>query len=759
MRRRFLLLFLLCPYFSCAQSLHEKYEQLEQQKSAASHPLLDSLNQKMQNLYDQLKENRKQVEKLNLEEANPQTFLSLLEKSKQLRQELEERQREYLQESKKLQPFEQDALMHEREITLEQFITDYGSKEHLYIIPPEMAKMQLFLSSSILIPRSSWEEIIEVICLQNGIGIKTVNPLVKSLYWTLGSHTQALKHIITQRDQLEFLNPQELACFVLSLERSEKNELLSFLKKFSNERFLSIHTIGSELLLIGQSSELLKVSQLVEFVKTHQKEKTYRVLTLNEMTHEEAEHILKSSFQTHPQEGCPVTSLAINRHLLLLGSKQDLEKAEQLLGDIQSKICSPSQMTLYEYTTRYSDPQDLAALLQNVYQMMSCQPIDLNTPQEMPPKIESSAPCNLREGTIPPTCVIPNLVVNPKAAKPPSELSPKNTLPNFIVDQKTGMIIMVVQQSLLGKLKELVKKLDVPKKMVEIEVLLFEKKIVDQTQFGLNLLKLGDNVTSNAAKFDWNVNTQDRSAPGILNYFFSRKKPGGSFPPFNFAYNFLISQEDICIHSNPTITTVNQTQAVIDLVEEQSLNMGTVEDPRTSVITNTFVRAQYGIIIQITPTINLGNQDNDYQHYITLETDITFDTTTSDKNNRPDVSRRHIQNQVRIANNETLILGGLRRKNAETNVDKIPFIGDIPGLGRLFSFTTLDDQTTEMFILITPRIVEDAFQKKQIERTQKAQKRPGDTPMLLKKFIEAHQYQKERDLKKALERILTHEEL
>lgn len=754
----FLTLFLFAP-LHCKSISEMKETLVDKPKNSDSSPLFH-LNQSMEEIREELRSLSILSSQLTTEKAfEEEQFTALLQKHKELKSQLKEKEsafRKLMEEEPDDEPY---ALMHEQEVTLERLITDYASSNYLYVIPQEMAKIQIHLCSSLAIPKASWEEIIEVICLQNGIGIKEVNAFVKTLYWTLGNHSASLKHIVNQPKELSLLSDHEQVCYILSLNGSEVPKVHLFLKRFVNERLTSLHVVGTNLLILGQTKEVKELVKLIDFIQTHQKEKSYKLISVDKISTDEIESILNASFQTQksepPLKGSDPALLVIpiKQHLLLIGSDENLEKASKMIEDISNQISSPDLMTLHWYTCRYSDPQDLALLLQQVYQVIST---GNGFEEEEGVKKYEAPPCNLRQGTIPPTCVIPNLVVNPKAAPAPSEMSSGLNLPNFIVDGKTGLIIMVVKQPYLEKLRELAKKLDVPKKMVEIEVLLFEKKIIDQTQFGLNLLKLGDNVKTNDAQFKWSVSTADRTAPGILDYFFSRKHPGGNFPGFSFAYNFLVSQEDICVHSNPTITTVNQTQAVIDLVEEQSINMGTVEDPRTGVITNTFVRAQYGIIIQITPTINFGDEENDFKHSITLETDIIFDTTTSDKNNRPDVSRRHIQNQVRIANGETLILGGLRRKTSETNVDKIPFIGDIPGLGRLFSFTTLNDKSTEMFVLITPRIVEDSSLNTDPYKFMDLHLRPGDSPELLKKILEAKGYQKEIKYKSTLQKIFTY---
>ena len=151
-----------------------------------------------------------------------------------------------------------------------------------------------------------------------------------------------------------------------------------------------------------------------------------------------------------------------------------------------------------------------------------------------------------------------------------------------------------------------------------------------------------------------------------------------------------------------------------------------------------------------------GNEDEDGAHFITLDTNVTFDTTTSSVDNRPNVNRRHIQNQVRIPNGETLILGGLRRKSTEDHVDKIPFLGDIPGLGKLFSFTTLNDKSTEMFIFITPRIVEDPVSDFEKFKSVDLKRRPGDSPELLKKLLEAKTLEQEKAYRMSLKQLLKH---
>src|SRR5690606_23572107 len=143
------------------------------------------------------------------------------------------------------------------------------------------------------------------------------------------------------------------------------------------------------------------------------------------------------------------------------------------------------------------------------------------------------------------------------------EKNQKMDFGNFIVDQKTTSILMVVRREELPKIKNLLKKLDVPKRMVQLDVLLVEKKLHDNREMGIDLLQIGTN-SSGKKETSFNYNG-DILAPGfkqgLMNFIFSRQS--GSFPAMDLKFNFLLAQEDVRIKANPSVLAVNQTPAQI----------------------------------------------------------------------------------------------------------------------------------------------------------------------------------------------------
>jgi general secretion pathway protein D len=313
-------------------------------------------------------------------------------------------------------------------------------------------------------------------------------------------------------------------------------------------------------------------------------------------------------------------------------------------------------------------------------------------------------------------------VVNPAPAQPRvfTESEANVDRDNFIVDVKTGSIVMVVEQDLLPKIKELIRKLDVPKKMVHIETLLFEKVLHRETNYGLNLLRIG-NVASNThfTGLDFNnifpigASSPAPSNRGVTDFFISRKHSCNS-PAFDMIYRFLLNQDDVQINSNPSILTMNQTPATIAINEDISINTGIfeVETAKGVTLKDSFTRAQYGITISVKPTIHDRDcddleSDSVGYDYVTLETDITFDTQQpGSDHNRPNYIRRHITNQVQVCDGESVVLGGLRRKVTTDNreAQKCLFVSPLISLKTLRNSSLVYDKSSFVYVLETSPI-------------------------------------------------------
>jgi len=641
------------------------------------------------------------------------------------------------------------------ETTISQLVMEYGTSDYLYTIPQELASMKISLYTSIPLPRESWSEMIEAILAHNGVGVKKINPYVKQLY-ILKLDPSAIEGIVDSEDRLELFASHARIFFVFSPPAEQLKAIQSFFERFSDPKQTTVQAIGSKVVIVSTKETVDKLLGLYHAVWEKSGGKIVRVIPLTKIQPAEAEKVLKAVFSDASSKGRPtfypsgadeLVTLTLPQGLVLVGESGTVDRGQHVLQDLECQLEDPGEKVIYWYACKHSDPQDVAEVLGKVYDSLIGSNFEKRSdatpsPAAPAPPTPNQEPNGAQIFPPPNNAYNPILPAQAPFIQPGTiEKATPSTFSNFIVDNKSTSVLMVVKREELPKIKTILKKLDVPKRMVQLDVLLVEKKLTDRKQVGINLLQFGAN-SSGSKHSGFSFNT-DGSAPdkGIMNFFFSKKKT--NTPAANLVYNFLLAQDDVRINANPSVLAINQTQATVSIVDEISINNGAIQLNTQAGVTleQSYTRAQYGTTILLTPIIHLGDPDDidnaGHPGFVSLQTNIEFDTTRMTANDRPPVTRRHIENHVCVADGETVILGGLRQKIEEDSREKIPFLGDLPGLGKLFGSTKITDVNTEMFIFITPHIIRDPVDDLRVIRQTEYQKRAGDIPEFLERIDEA----------------------
>lgn len=801
------LLFINASIFS--QTIAEKKASLGQTRPDLSQEAQKSLvqvNREMVEYQEELRQLSQIAMELYDNQVEDEQYELLLNRIQEIRQrilDIQENWRLMAIQGSKQEPY---ALWHQPEITLEQLVNDYGSQDYVYIMSAEIAGLHLSVDSNLPIPRTSWNEMLELILSQNGIGIKQLNPYLRQLYF-MKQDNSGLNLITNDPNDLELYPNTVRAAFVITPDPAEVRRTAVFLENFTNPANTIIQVIGRDIIIVAQIGEIQDLLKLYEFMLDSTGKKEYRAIVLEKIDAEEMAKVLSAIFDYQPERkevkqgrsliseealGLKIATMkSFPKVLFLIGTPQEICRAESIIQELEDQISEVREKTIFLYTTKHTDPEELAQVLQKIYELMIATNTGVN-PEGFPP-IPGSIPQNptgvnangqptfgmeappqlpQSETNVPGQLLLPQTLypiglnyspdtfpinVPPVLQANPREQRVRKERDNFIVDPKTSSIVMVVETDLLPKMKELIAKLDVPKKMVQLEVLLFEKRMNNTDNYGINLLRLGDGIAKNKDKAGVTFNQPLHS--GIFDFIWSRTA-SSSFPAFDLIYQFLLTQEDITINTAPSVVTVNQTPAFISIQEEISVNTGVfqVETAKGVTLENAFARSQYGTTIKITPTIHMRDSDDpESYNTITLVSEVNFDTIVADEHNRPNVIRRNIQNEARIADGQTVILGGLRRKNMEDTKSYIPFIGEIPGIGKLFSHTSLRDQSTEMFIFITPKIIDDPACDFDQLRYEEMLRRPGDIPEFMCCLVAAREWEQNRLFKMWLETLFGRE--
>ena len=104
--------------------------------------------------------------------------------------------------------------------------------------------------------------------------------------------------------------------------------------------------------------------------------------------------------------------------------------------------------------------------------------------------------------------------------------------------------------------------------------------------------------------------------------------------------------------------------------------------------------------LEVLPQITPDNR-------LVLDLNITQDSIGDIVNGAFTINKNQLNTQVLVDNGQTIVLGGVYQAQDVKRVDKTPFLGDLPYIGRLFSRTTISEEKNELLIFITPKLVDD----------------------------------------------------
>ncbi|MCK4934318.1 MAG: hypothetical protein KAR79_01910, partial [Simkaniaceae bacterium] len=470
----------------------EGYQNSSEEDSKELGDLLSKTNSQLIILRSDLKEKYKHVSTLYQQGALEDEYKEILHEISGIKEEiifLEANFRDLATIDAKKEE-EGYAIWDQEETTLSALVMEYGASDYLYIVPPEMFSMKVSMHSGIPIPRESWDSLLEIILSHNGIGIKQINSFTRQLF-ILKQDLIAVKMITSKIEDLRLLQANARVAFIFSPPPERNKGVTQFFERFRDPKTTFVYQVGYKIALISSKEEVEKLITLYQTVWQQENEKITKVFTLSKLTTSEMESILNSFFSSSSKRGrhalmqgegddLTILPLAKEGSIVVVGLKEMVDKVEQVIQDTEEQIEDPSEMTVFWYTCRHSDPLEIAEVMEKVYASLIYSEIEAEEhgrthphPLHKKPGIpESTSPTNPPSYGPPPY----SPVVYPPVAMPTTAENQKERsyTTNFIPYPKTGAIMMVVRRDTLERIKELLIKLDIPKKMVQIEVLLFE---------------------------------------------------------------------------------------------------------------------------------------------------------------------------------------------------------------------------------------------------------------------------------------------
>jgi type IV pilus assembly protein PilQ len=159
--------------------------------------------------------------------------------------------------------------------------------------------------------------------------------------------------------------------------------------------------------------------------------------------------------------------------------------------------------------------------------------------------------------------------------------------------------------------------------------------------------------------------------------------------------------------NEPRVTCMNGMWGVIEFETEIPYFAATISynqfGQRTVDYTSDFVTVAN--ILEVMPQIN---PDDSVQMYLAPQLEDQVGTVEGPNGERiPIVTTQYVETMVRVMDGETIVLGGVIRKDESVNLRRTPLLADIPIIGKLFQARRSETTNTELLIFVTPKIVRD----------------------------------------------------
>jgi len=271
--------------------------------------------------------------------------------------------------------------------------------------------------------------------------------------------------------------------------------------------------------------------------------------------------------------------------------------------------------------------------------------------------------------------------------------------PFLRVNKATNTLTLTGSPELIARMKVDLKQIDRPPRQIMIEALVTEVSSDVHRELGLSWSIEGsshnDEQKAGIEAYPPNAVGSDSTIGAFFERIGIQRK--GWIYGYQARLSALVEEGKARIRANPRVATLEGNQARIFVGREEYFTI------LTGSVTFAYAQLEViktGISLTITPYVSDDG-------FITLEVQPEVsDVIGSGSTGLPVTSKRNVTTKVRVADGETVVIGGLLVKNRMEVVRKIPLLGSIPILGYLFRHTDTKVEESEITILITPYLWE-----------------------------------------------------
>ncbi|MEE8430954.1 MAG: type II secretion system secretin GspD [Candidatus Desulfatibia sp.] len=296
-------------------------------------------------------------------------------------------------------------------------------------------------------------------------------------------------------------------------------------------------------------------------------------------------------------------------------------------------------------------------------------------------------------------------------------------------DKATNSLIIVGNKDDYLILEDIIKKLDIRRRMVYIESLIMEVNVDKDFRLGVQWLaggktKIGGKDAAFGGGFRPEVSmipaplTALPSLSGFSMGVFTDTINIGNivFPNLAAIVQAYKKDKDVHFLSTPQILTTDNEEATITVGKNVPFQTRSAADAGTATYSSYEYR-DVGITLRITPQISKDRlvRLNIFQEVTKLD---ELATTSAD---RPTTLKRTIKTTVIVKDKSTVVIGGLIDDSFTKTTYKTPCLGDIPLFGMLFRSVSKASEKTNLYVFLTPHVIENSAEAEEIYKDRKEQ--------------------------------------
>ncbi|CAB5500860.1 type II secretion system secretin GspD [Bathymodiolus thermophilus thioautotrophic gill symbiont] len=446
---------------------------------------------------------------------------------------------------------------------------------------------------------------------------------------------------------------------VLAVKNVPAKELISILRPLvSQYGYLTAYHPSNSIVMTDTNASIKRIKDMIETLD-RQVDEDYEIITLKHTSAQEVANIIKSLLAKKSGNTLVISVNTQTNQIIIGGSKSKRLKARFLIAELD-KDNGEEGGTSVIYL-KHANAKDILPILQSV--------------------------------------------VNSKSSG-----KNKTTATNIQADEATNAIIATAPPAIILKLKKIIGKLDIERAQVLIEVVIAEIHSSESNELGIGLLGFGSKIGVMATDFNQQVTALlgsiSSGTPSLkagANYVLGNfNKDGGNYTSgLGAIISALDSMGNADILSTPSIVTLDNEEAEIVVGNEVPFITNTQLSSSNSNPFQNYERKNVGLTLKVKPQINEGGGIK-----LVIEQEVSNVLPSA---SAVDVitSKRKIKTTVMVKNNRLLVLGGMIDNTIRNTQQKVPLLGDIPILGRLFRFNRSSREKRHLILFIRPTILSE----------------------------------------------------